>query len=494
MVIKEEEGKALLEDLGPKSSPSDGDRREQNNAPLSTEIDTTPTVHEGRATLSLGLVICVAVIIVVAVYIIGGGLEGASDVLASTVQTQNWGTARVRQKLEKPVLIVISSDGFRWGYNYKVPTPNIERLRVNGTEAESGLIPVYPSLTFPNHYSIATGLYPAWHGIIENHFSDPYDPGAEPFYQGNLNPKWWLGEPIWVTVTKSGLQAATYFWPGSEVKKDPWTCPPKFCMAYNSSVRYEQRVDKVLTYFDLPAEEMPSYMSLYFESPDEEGHLVGPDAPEISLAVSRIDSLIGTLITGLEERGVFEDVTIILLGDHGMVANCDAKVIYVEDFKPWIEIDSQWIDNTGAIFAVRPPPDVDVGNIYTKLKEALSSGKVQNSQFLDLYLKEDLPERFLYSSSDRVQPIIGIPAEGFKVVYERLNTSQCGGAHGYDNSLLSMRTIFIAHGPEFARGRKVPSFINVELYNVFTTILGLQDPAANNGSSLFASSLLLPSP
>jgi ectonucleotide pyrophosphatase/phosphodiesterase family protein 1/3 len=403
----------------------------------------------------------------------------------------SWGTARPLQKLDKPMVILISSDGFRWGYHFKTPTPNIERLRVNGTEAETGMIPVYPSLTFPNHYSIVTGLYPAWHGVIGNYFSDPDPNSSEKFNMQNHNPKWWLGEPIWETALKNNLPAATFFWPGSEVIKQPWTCPESFCQHYNASVPFEARVDRVLEYTDLPSNLRPSIVTLYFEEPDEEGHVYGPDTPQITEQVIRIDAMIGRLMDGMERRGILDDVTIIMVGDHGMVGNCPDKVIYLEDLSPWIKLSSKWIDSYYPVLSIRPPPGVDVAEVLKNVTEGLSSGKVKNGEFLSMFLKEDLPKRLHYSASDRIQPIIGMVAEGYRVEPKRTSAVKCGGAHGYDNTYLSMRTIFFAKGPQFARGRKVPSFENVELYNVMTSILGISG-APNNGSSSFADSVLLP--
>ncbi|RYR67010.1 hypothetical protein Ahy_A03g013230 isoform A [Arachis hypogaea] len=278
--------------------------------------------------------------------------------------------ARPLTKLNRPKVILISSDGFRFGYQFKTPTPNIARLIANGTEAETGLIPVFPSLTFPNHYSIATGLYPAYHGIVNNHFLDPHSGDA--FYMGAIDPKWWLGEPLWETVVKNGLNAATYFWPGTQ------------------------------------------------------GHKVGADDPQITEAVSRIDRMIGRLIF----------------------------------------------------------------DVVAKMNQGLSSGKVENGRYLKVYLKEDLPSRLHYSASDRIPPIIGLLEEGFKVKQKRSKNKECGGSHGYDNEFFSMRSIFIGHGPQFARGRKIPSFENVQIYNLVTFILNIKG-APNNGSASFAKDVLL---
>ncbi|OMO91606.1 Type I phosphodiesterase/nucleotide pyrophosphatase/phosphate transferase [Corchorus olitorius] len=398
--------------------------------------------------------------------------------------------ARPLKKLEKPVVLLISSDGFRFGYQFKTATPNIHRLIANGTEAEMGLIPVFPTLTFPNHYSIVTGLYPAYHGIINNYFVDPST--GDFFSMKSHEPKWWLGEPLWETVANHGLQASTYFWPGSEVKKGSWNCPEKFCMDYNESVPFEDRVDTVLSYFDLPSSEIPVFMTLYFEDPDHQGHQVGPDDPEITEAVARIDGLIGRLISGLEKRGIFEDVTIIMVGDHGMVGTCDKKLIFLDDLASWIEIPKEWVQSYSPLLAIRPPVGYEPSDIVAKMNKGLESGKVDNGKYLKVYLKEELPSRLHYVESDRIPPIIGLIEESFKVEQTRSKKKECGGAHGYDNAVFSMRTIFIGHGPQFPRGKKVPSFENVQIYNLVTSILKIQG-ASNNGSSSFPASVLLPS-
>ncbi|KAJ8645053.1 hypothetical protein MRB53_006801 [Persea americana] len=398
-------------------------------------------------------------------------------------------TARPLTKLHKPVVLLISTDGFRFGYQFKTPTPNIGRLIANGTEAETGLIPVFPTLTFPNHYAIATGLYPSHHGIINNYFIDPTT--GEFFSMKSHEPKWWLGEPIWETVVNHGLKAATYFWPGSEVVKGNWNCPLNFCRHYNGSVPFEERVDTVLQYFDLPSSEMPVFMTLYFEDPDHQGHQVGPDDPQITEAVARIDRMIGRLIQGLEKRGLFDDVTILLVGDHGMVGTCDKKLIFLEDLAPWIEIPDDWVLSHTPVLSIRPPLGVSPSDVVGKMMDGLSSGKVDNGKNLRVFVKEDLPERLHYSASDRIPPIIGLVEEGFKVEYKRSKRKECGGAHGYDNAFFSMRSIFVAHGPQFARGRKVPSFENVEIYNLITSILEIKG-APTNGTASFPSSILLP--
>ncbi|KAL9158940.1 hypothetical protein ABFS82_08G101400 [Erythranthe guttata] len=354
----------------------------------------------------------------------------AADSLSTT------SVSRSLLKLKHPVVLLISSDGFRFGYQFKTDTPNIDWLIQNGTEAEHGLIPVFPTLTFPNHYSIVTGLYPAYHGVINNKFSDPVT--GEKFNMGSHEPKWWLGEPLWETVANHGLKASTYFWPGSELHKSSWDFP---CMFYNEFVPFDDRVDTVLNYFDLPSDEIPSFMTLYFQDPDHQGHQVGPDDKQITEA----------------------DVHMIMVGDHGMVGTCDKKMIFLDDLVNWIDIPTEWVQSYTPLLAIRPPANYSLADVVDKMNEGLKSGKVNNGEYLKVYLKEDLPSRLHYSDSYRIPPIIGLVEEGFKVEQKNSKIQECGGAHGYDNAFFSMRTIFIGHGPEFAVGKKIPSFENVHI-------------------------------
>ncbi|KAL3532607.1 hypothetical protein ACH5RR_006128 [Cinchona calisaya] len=263
-------------------------------------------------------------------------------------------------------------------------------------------------------------------------------------------------------------------------------------MQYNDSVPFEDRVDTVLNYFDLPSDDMPVFLTLYFEDPDDQGHIFGLDDVKISEAVARIDKLVGRLIDGLEKRGIFEDVNIIMVGDHGMVGTCNKKLIFLDDLAEWIDIPKDWVQWYSPVLAIRPPAGISPRDVVTKMNEGLKSDKVGNGNRLRVYLKEELPSRLHYSDSDRIPPIIGLVEEGFYVEQTKSKKQECGGVHGYDNSFFSMRTIFIAHGPRFARGRKVPSFENVQIYNLLTTILNLQG-APNNGTSWFPKTILLPS-
>lgn len=185
-------------------------------------------------------------------------------------------------------------------------------------------------------------------------------------------------------------------------------------------------------------------------------------------------------------------MSIILLGDHGMVGTSDKKVIFLDDLKPWITIPPDWVQFQYPVLSIGPPTGVSPSEVVTKMRKRSAWGKVQNGKWLKVHLKEDLSSRLHYSKSDRITPIIGLVDEGSKVEQSDTNKQESAGDHGYDNALLSMRSIFIGHGPRFARGREVPSFENVEIYNVITLILKTKG-APNTGSASFANSLLSPS-
>lgn len=193
-----------------------------------------------------------------------------------------------RKKQTRPVVLLISTDGFRWDYYRRAPQGGaLRRLLRDGTSAEF-MKPVFPSKTFPNHYSIVTGLYPSWHGVVANSF---YEPNLdEHFTMRNKNPDMWLGEPLWQSAVREGMNAATFFWPGAEVQKNRWTCPRKYCPRYDGSVPYSERVDAVLRWLDEPVDTRPQFLTLYFEEPDHTGHEKGPDSADVAEALAKVDA------------------------------------------------------------------------------------------------------------------------------------------------------------------------------------------------------------
>lgn len=370
-----------------------------------------------------------------------------------------------------PTVILISIDGFRNDYLFKTATPNLRRLAESGVRAE-GMIPAFPSKTFPNHYTIVTGLYPAHHGIIGNTM---FDPEFNAFFKMSdreavQSSRWWGGEPLWVTAEKQGQISATFFWVGSEAQIAG--VQPHYWKIYDGEVPDSARVTQALAWLDLPKPQRPTFIALYFSEVDHIGHNKGPDSPELVAEIEKIDAVLGQLIAGLQARNLFEKVNIIITSDHGMSATSSERLIYLADY---IDLGTiEIIDSTPTV-TLRPKQG-SIEEVYRTLEHAHPHMKV--------YREGEFPERFHYRGHRRIMPLMCLADDGWTIsTRPRSGESKSwrGGAHGYDNLLRSMRATFIAHGPAFQNGKVVPPFQNIHLYNLMAKILNLQ-PVPNDGS------------
>jgi predicted AlkP superfamily pyrophosphatase or phosphodiesterase len=402
----------------------------------------------------------------------GLGLLAACALLAAAPASSR----TPRQRLD-PTVILISLDGFRWDYLGRTPTPTMDRLMARGVRAR-WMVPVFPSLTFPNHYSIVTGLYPEHHGIVGNEFED--SAGVQRFSLHDSmavrDSRWWGGEPLWVTAERQGVHAGSYFWPGSEATIAG--VRPSFVTRFDNRVPGQERVDAILGWLDLPREQRPRFVTMYFSNADQAGHRYGPDSPQVVDAVRAVDSLIGLLVTGLERHGILDQVNIVIVSDHGMAATSPDRAIYVDDY-----VDPERLDivYTNAVLFARPR-----GGDAADLARALG-----RAPHLSVYLRGEVPERLHYRANPRITEIVGIADEGW-LVGTRAAAAAHGfpsGEHGYDNALTSMRAIFIAAGPAFKRGYTAEAFQNIHVYDLLCAVLGLT-PAPNDGSLDSTSALL----
>jgi predicted AlkP superfamily pyrophosphatase or phosphodiesterase len=378
----------------------------------------------------------------------------------------------------QPTVILVSIDGFRSDYLEKFAPPNLNRLAHEGVRAR-WMTPSFPSKTFPNHYAIATGLYPQDNGIVENNI---YDPATRvTFTMDNRdevrNGRWWLGEPIWVTAEKQGQRAACMFFPGSEAEIAGRR--PTFWEPYNGKVANEARVDKVLAWLDLPRGRRPTFITLYFSDVDSAGHEFSPDAVETKNAVLKIDRDIGRLMAGLKARGIFDAVNLLIVSDHGMATVDTDRAIFLDKyFDAGLAEKILW---TSEIVGIFPKPGKEE-LIYNALKAGLPPEA-------RVYHKRDVPARYHYSDSPRIPPLLVLPDEGwsltsrerFAAMKQKQGTRHIRGAHGYDNQLPSMRAVFIAHGEAIKKGKVVDAFENVQVYDLMCAILGLK-PAPNDGN------------
>ncbi|KAM9403635.1 autotaxin isoform 1-T1 [Salvelinus alpinus] len=366
----------------------------------------------------------------------------------------------------RPPLIMVSVDGFRASYMKRGSTviPNIEKLRACGTHAPY-MRPVYPTKTFPNLYTLATGLYPESHGIVGNSMHDPvFDANFNLRGREKLNHRWWGGQPIWITAVKQGVKAGTFFWP--------------------VSIPLERRVLTMLQWLHLPDGERPYVYAMHSEQPDTFGHKLGPMSTELNNPLKEIDKIIGQLMDGLKQIKLHRCVNIIMVGDHGMEeAHCD-RTEFLSSYMPSTVDDIILIPGSLGRIRSRYPnnPKYDAKSVVANLTCK------KTEQHFKPYLKQHLPKRLHYANNRRIEDIHLLVERKWHIARKspeggKRHPGKCGfaGDHGYDNKINSMQTIFFGYGPMFKFKTKVPVFENIELYNVMCDLLGLK-PASNNGT------------
>jgi len=400
------------------------------------------------------------------------GSQPSSDLLPSEPASESAAT---------PPLLLISIDGFSADYLNQYKAPTLARLARGGTQSE-GLISAFPTKTFPNHYTIVTGLYPEHHGIIANTMYDPVFDAS--FSLGNRaavsDGRWWGGEPIWVTAQQQGLHSATLFWPGSEAEIQGLR--PTYWLPYDGDMPGEARVAQVLNWLDLPPDARPSFLTLYFSRVDSNGHWYGPDSDSTAQAIAEVDRFLGMLVDGLEQRGLLGRMHILVVSDHGMAATSSERVILLDDY---IDLNDVRVVDWNPVVMLRPTPGRE-DSVYAALSQA---------PHLAVHRKTEMPEHLHFDSHRRIPPIIGIADEGWVITtrerYEENPSRFNGGTHGYDPRLPSMHGLFLGHGPAFPQGAVVEPFENVHLYNLMAMLLDLE-PAPNDGDPSVARRLLQP--
>lgn len=366
---------------------------------------------------------------------------------------------------DHPPLLLISIDAFRADYFQRGKSPTLTKLANNGVHAK-WMEPSFPSLTFPNHYTLVTGLYPDHHGIVHNSM---YDAKLGRFSLGRekavSDGRWWSeGEPLWVTADKHGLKTATMFWPGSGAKIHGYR--PDYWRPYDGKVTATQRVDQVLAWLDLPADQRPQFLTLYFDAVDHAGHHYGPDTPEVNAAITHVDDAIGRLVQGLKQRGMLRHINIIIVSDHGMAATPVDQQILVDKI---IDMDHVYATSMGVLAGFTPKRG-HADEVAAKL--------LKPHPHMTCWRKADIPPRYHYGSNPRIPALDCLADVGWKISTSAWVASHKGrlsrGTHGYDNADPRMRALFIAHGPAFRKGVTVAPFPNVDVYPLMTHLLGIE--------------------
>ncbi|MGB8802111.1 MAG: ectonucleotide pyrophosphatase/phosphodiesterase [Candidatus Acidiferrales bacterium] len=369
----------------------------------------------------------------------------------------------------KPYVILVSLDGFRYDYPRIYHSPNLDFLGTRGASAPEGMIPAYPSITFPNHYTIVTGLYPEHHGIVANSF---YDPARKQVYsyrdeQTVTDGTWYGGTPLWVLAEQQGMRSACFFWPGSEANIQGTL--PTYYMKYDAKYPNRNRVEQVLQWLQLPAEKRPHFITLYFSDVDSAGHAHGPDSPEVASAVREVDDQIGRLIEGLATLNLRADV--IVVADHGM-AKVEGDWINLDQY-----FDTRLLEKSVESF-MYPRSEEAAAKIYAAL-----DGKSDKFQ---VYRSASVPAGLHFEGNPREgDPVVvatgpyllrvNAPPPAAAANSDAMHAAgPPAGMHGYDPAnMKEMRAIFFAAGPDIRAGAKVAPFENVNLYPLIAHILGL---------------------
>jgi predicted AlkP superfamily pyrophosphatase or phosphodiesterase len=385
-------------------------------------------------------------------------------------------------------LLLISIDGYRPDYLARGLSPTLAMLARDGVRAQS-MQPSFPSLTFPNHYTLVTGLRPDHHGVVNNTM---FDPQLGKFSLGNRQAvsdgRWWdQGTPIWETADRHGLRTATMFWPGSEA--DIHGHHPDYWKPYDGAVTPDQRVDQVLAWLDLPANQRPGFLTLYFDGVDHAGHRYGPDSPQVDDALRGTDAALARLVKGLRQRGLFNRINLIVLSDHGMASVPLQNSVLIDKLIPLDQVQTVSLGVLAGFNALSDSPAAQAAfaRIETKLEQPQPN--------MDCWDRTRVPARLTYGHNARVPQLLCSAHVGWRITTAAYLASHKGhvsvGEHGYDNAAPAMQALFVAHGPGFRAGVTVPPFANVDVYPLMTHLLGI--PALpNDGDYTAVENMLRP--
>ncbi len=380
-----------------------------------------------------------------------------------------------------PVTILIGIDGARPDYLTPAVAPNLSRLAAEGVSG--AMQPSFPTKTFPNFWTIATGVRPDKSGIVGNKMEDAGRPG-ETFTMATDDPYWWnTAKPIWIAAEQAGIRSATMFWPGSEVAWGGSGKPnhgvyaggahASDWQAFNQAVTAGQRVDAVVDWLRRPAATRPRLVTLYFDEVDSEGHANGPDAPETLTAMREVDEQIGRLQRELAVLG--QPANLIVVADHGMAAIANDRVITFDRVAP---ADSYRLIETGPYAAIEPMPG----------KQAeLANALARPHPHMQCWPKAAIPARLRYGTHPRVAAFLCLAEIGWTIAPATPTRPVTGGAHGYDDAAPDMQAMFVAGGPAFRPGVTLPSFRNTAIHPLLRTVLGLPvDPALDGDGGIAA--------
>jgi predicted AlkP superfamily pyrophosphatase or phosphodiesterase len=376
-----------------------------------------------------------------------------------------------------PVTILVSIDGFRPDYLDRGVTPVLNKLGATGVRAV--MHPSFPSKTYPNHWTLVTGLTPDHNGIVANRMEDMANP-KNVFTMSTDDPAWWNGRasPIWVDAEKAGIRTATMFWPGANVafggtRDKEWpntvrggTRPADF-WTYYGDIPPEQRVRGIIDWLRRPAATRPKLMTLYFQSVDDAGHLYGPDDPRTTQAVADADKVIGLLVA---LKAIGQPANLVIVADHGMAGTSSERTIAMDTIVPRELVHYVETGPYAALWAL-PGKEAEVDKLL-----------LGSHPHLQCWRKAEIPARFGYGTNPRIPPYFCLAEVGWLTAETAPKKPETGGNHGYDNMAPEMAALFVANGPAFAGGKRLPDFNNVDVEPLLRRLIGLPHEAGLDGS------------
>ena len=366
-----------------------------------------------------------------------------------------------------PTVVLVSIDGLRADIVGSGRMPTLDAIARDGVQAQ-WMNPSFPALTFPNHYTLVTGLRPAHHGIVNNNMRDPALGTFESKGEAARDGRWWGGEPIWATLQKQGGIAATMFWPGSEAEIGGQR--PRFFRRFDGALPPQARMDQALAWLDLPARERPRLITVYLEQVDVGSHRGGTFSDDAFAAMAQVDAALAHLLRGLDARGLRATTNLVVVSDHGMDDSVREQVRYLDDLlAPETYELIWWSQVTGLV-----PKAGHEATVETAL--------LGRHDHYACWRKAQIPAQWQFREHVRIPPIVCQADVGWRLQShaQKKQVSPVKGEHGYAPEEPSMRAMFVADGPAFIDGARIAAFDNVDVYPLLARLLRIE-PASNDG-------------
>ena len=356
-------------------------------------------------------------------------------------------------------------DGVRHDYPNLLSGGGFNFISEKGLVATS-LVPMYQSSTFPTHVTMATGVTPDKHGILHNGFFDR----NRGFYSYSPDASWIESEPIWSLLERQGIKTATYFWVGSESDwegtKITYSKAP-----FNGRISEKDKTKQILDWLDLEPKERPRLIMTWWHGSDSIAHQSGSINGKVLNQLRKQDKELLNLITEIEKRGYWENITLIVVSDHGM-SDVDNFINIKEILK------NNSIDST---LSIGPA----IGHVFLddlSDKDSAISALKQDSDLI-VWDGGELPENYNMFHPTRTGDIV-VETHAPNTLVTRKNSNPPKGMHGYDPSRnKEMEGIFYAYGNKVSINQ-INKVSQLDLAPTILNLLEIEAPSYMTGQSI----------